>query len=127
MIHVQFFGRKVLSAILAHEFVTLQKILAIELHFLHEHPVIGTQNQNTGNKDSLTDGVNHAGAANGFKLFAMSKPRGPVEHSETSVFGKDNLSMIEGKQTEGPLDAHYVHRLPEAVQNECLKTSVHPT
>ena len=40
--------KEVLSAILAPEFVTLQKILAIELHFLHEHPVIGTQNQNTG-------------------------------------------------------------------------------
>ena len=97
--------KEVLSAILAPEFVTLQKILAIELHFLHEHTVIGTQNQNTGNNDSLTDCMNHAGTANRFKVFAMSKPRRTVEHSKTSVFGKDNLSMIEGKQTEGPFDA----------------------
>ena len=126
MIHIQFPGRKILSAILALEFVTLQKILTVELHFLHQHPVIRAQNKNTGDEYPLVDGMNHAGTAKGFELLAMSKPRRPVEHSKTAVFGKDHLRVIEGKQAKGPLHAHYVYRLPEAVKNECLKTSVHP-
>ena len=115
MIHVQFFGWKVLPAILALEFVALQKILAIEFHFLHKHSVVSPQNKNTGNEYPLVDRMDHPRSGNGLELLAVSKPRRTVEHPKAAVCGIDHLSMIHAKQTKRPFYTHYIDRLPKSV------------
>lgn len=43
MIHIQLLDGKVLPAVLAAKIIAFQKILSVELHFLHQHPVIASK------------------------------------------------------------------------------------
>jgi len=126
MIHIQFLDRKVLSAVLALVFVPFQQVLPIELHFLHQRTIVGTQDQNTRHQHFLTNCINHSRTRTILQILAIRKPRFTIKHSETSILCKNHLGMVERQQTECPLYPDYVNRLPEAVQNECLKASVHP-
>ena len=126
MVHIQFLYRKVLSAILALVFVTFQQVLPIELHFLHQRPVVSTQDQNARHQNFLANCINHSRSRTILQILAIRKPGFAIKHSKTSILCKNHLGMVERQQTECPFYSDYVHRLPKAVQNECLITSVHP-
>jgi len=126
VIHIQFLDRKVLSAVLALVSVPFQQVLPIELHFLHQRPIVGTQDQNTRHQHFLANCINHSRTRTIFQILAMRKPGFAIKHSETSILCKNDLGMVKRQQTECPLYPDHVNRLPEAVQNECLITSVHP-
>ena len=126
MIHVQLLGGEVFSAVLTAVIISFQKILAIELHFLHQHPVIASKQQDRRHHHLLVDRSNHSASRTGFQILGEFEPTCTVKNPKTTIFRIDHLGVLEGEQTKGPLDSHYVDRLPKTVEHEGLKVSVHP-
>jgi hypothetical protein len=126
VIHIQLLGGMALSAILAFVFIAFQQVLPVELHFLHQHSIVGTEDQNARHQHLLIDRVYDTRARTILQVLAIRKPSLPIEHSEASVLCKNHLRMVEGKQAERSLDSDDIDCLPETVENEGLITGIHP-
>ena len=126
VIHIQFLGGTALSAVLALVFIAFQQVLPVELHFLHQHSIVRTENQNTRHQHPLINGVDYTRTRTILQVLAIRKPGLAIEHSETSVLCKNHLRVIERKKAERSLDPDEIDCLPKTVEYEGLITGIHP-
>ena len=126
VIHIQFLDGTALSAVLALVFIAFQQVLPVELHFLHQHAVVRTENQNTRHQHLLINGIDDTRTRRILQVLAIREPSLAIEHSETSVLCKNHLRVIERKQAERSLDPDDIDCLPKTVEHEGLITGIHP-
>jgi hypothetical protein len=126
VIHIQFLAGTALSAVLALVFIAFQQVLPVELHFLHQHAIVRTENQNTRHQHPLINGVDYTRTRTILQVLAIRKPSLAIEHSKTPVLCKNHLCVIERKQAERSLDPDDIDCLPKTVEYEGLITGIHP-
>ena len=126
MIHVQFLGRKVFSTVLALVSISFQQILPVELHFLHQHTVVRTENQNARHQHFLINRVNDANSRTIFQFLAIRKPSIAIEHPKASILCKNHLGVVQCQQAKSPFYPNDIDRLPKTVENKGLITGIHP-
>tara|TARA_Y100001934_G_scaffold259141_1_gene330040 strand:- start:1913 stop:2299 length:387 start_codon:yes stop_codon:yes gene_type:complete len=96
MIHVQFLWQEFPSAILATKLVTLEKILAIEFHFLNRQAVIETEQEYLRHKNLLAHGMDETFGSGSSAPTRKLKPTFGVIYTKVIILGMNDLGMILG-------------------------------
>lgn len=116
MVEIQHFASEGFSTILTGVVVTLEDIVAGELHFLLRQTLEEKQNDDSRNANTEGDRVNHFAVR--IALGKIPPAFEIVREKSLAALRADNLGMALVEQCERAARAASVHRLPKAVENK---------